>query len=50
MAKVRVRHDTKRLFIDFSYKGIRCREQTLLVDTPRNRKQLEMLVQRMEKI
>ena len=48
MAKVRVRADTKKLFIDFRYQGIRCREQTLLSDTARNRKQLETLIQRME--
>ncbi|NLD14655.1 MAG: site-specific integrase [Gammaproteobacteria bacterium] len=48
MAKVRVRHDTKKLFIDFIYNGERCREQTMLNDTARNRKQLEGLVQRME--
>ncbi|MGO2135537.1 MAG: tyrosine-type recombinase/integrase [Marinobacter sp.] len=48
MAKVRARADTKKLFIDFRYQGIRCREQTLLSDTARNRKQLETLIQRME--
>jgi len=48
MAKVRVRADTKKLFIDFNYQGIRCREQTLLGDTARNRKQLQTLIQRME--
>ncbi|PTB82135.1 site-specific integrase, partial [Marinobacter sp. Z-D5-3] len=48
MAKVRVRRDTNMLFIDFNYRGVRCREQTLLTDTAKNRKQLEMLVQRME--
>lgn len=48
MAKVRVRQDTKKLFIDFNFQGVRCREQTLLTDTAKNRKQLEMLVQRME--
>uniref|UniRef100_UPI00356A15A1 Arm DNA-binding domain-containing protein n=1 Tax=Marinobacter sp. TaxID=50741 RepID=UPI00356A15A1 len=48
MAKVRVRADTKKLFIDFTYQGVRCREQTLLNDTMRNRKKLEMLIQRME--
>ncbi|MGM0768908.1 MAG: tyrosine-type recombinase/integrase [Pseudomonadota bacterium] len=48
MAKVRARSDTNKLFIDFRYQGIRCREQTLLNDTARNRKQLETLVQRME--
>lgn len=48
MAKVRARSDTNKLFIDFRYQGIRCREQTLLSDTARNRKQLETLIQRME--
>lgn len=48
MAKVRARSDTNKLFIDFRYQGIRCREQTLLNDTARNRKQLEALIQRME--
>lgn len=48
MASVRARSDTKKLFIDFNYQGVRCREQTLLVDSARNRKQLETLIQRME--
>jgi integrase len=48
MAKVRARSDTNKLFIDFRYQGIRCREQTLLNDTARNRKKLETLIQRME--
>lgn len=48
MAKVRVRPDTKKLFVDFHYEGVRCREQTMLSDTARNRKQLQMLIQRME--
>ena len=48
MAKVRVRKDTNKLFIDFQHQGLRFREQTLLADTPKNRKQLQMLVQRMD--
>ncbi|SES78897.1 protein of unknown function [Marinobacter segnicrescens] len=48
MAKVRVRRDTNKLFVDFTFQGVRCREQTLLSDTAKNRKQLEMLIQRME--
>lgn len=48
MAKVRVRKDTNRLFVDFRYLGVRCREQTKLKDTARNRQKLETLVQRME--
>lgn len=48
MASVRARQDTQRLFLDFRYMGVRCREQTLLLDNARNRKQLELLAQRME--
>lgn len=48
MAKVRVRKETGNLFIDLRYEGVRCREQTLLSNTPENRKKLESLVQRME--
>lgn len=43
MAKVRSRQETGNLFIDFRYEGVRCREQTLLRDTPANRKKLETL-------
>ena len=48
MASVRARQDTQRLFLDFRYMGVRCREQTLLPDNARNRKQLELLAQKME--
>lgn len=34
MASVRARKDTGLLLIDFRYRGERCREQTLLADTP----------------
>src|SRR5690606_40027514 len=48
MAKVRARPETNKLFLDFRYKGQRYREQTLLDDIPRNWKQLETLMQRIE--
>ncbi|WP_062374907.1 DUF3596 domain-containing protein [Halomonas sp. KX33721] len=48
MGKVRVRQESKKLFIDFRYDGQRFREQTLLDDNAKNRKQLEQLLQRME--
>jgi len=41
MGKVRVRKETGKLQFDFFYNGVRCREQTLLVDSPENRKRLE---------
>ena len=39
MASIRTRNNF--LFFDFRYKAVRCREQTLLKDTPENRKKLE---------
>lgn len=48
MGKVRVRPETGRLQIDFSYKGVRCREQTKLLDTNENRKKVEQLLKRIE--
>lgn len=38
MAKIRVRPETGKLFLDFRFRGVRCREQTTLSDTPANRK------------
>src|SRR5690554_5596545 len=48
MGKIRTRKETGRLYLDFFYKGIRCREQTALNDTPTNRKTVEKLLQRIE--
>lgn len=46
MAKVRARKETGKLFFDFRYRGVRCREQTLLSDTPANRKKVVAVLQR----
>lgn len=48
MGSVRVRKNNGKLFIDFRYQAQRCREQTLLEDTPTNRRKLEQLLQRIE--
>lgn len=48
MAKVRARIETGKLYLDFTYQGIRCREQTALTDTPANRKAVEKLLGRIE--
>lgn len=48
MGKVRVRPETGRLQLDFSYKGVRCREQTALAETSENRKKVEQLLKRIE--
>ena len=47
MAKVVARRETGKLVIDFTYRGVRCREQTALDDTPRNRKMVQAVVDRL---
>ena len=41
-------HVPGAIFLDFRYRGVRCREQTALADTPQNRKKLEKLLKRIE--
>ncbi len=48
MAKVAARKETGKLVIDFTYRGVRCREQTALPDTAANRKRAEAVVQRLK--
>ena len=48
MPSIRSRTDNGLLFIDFRYQGQRCREQTLLPDTPTNRKKLEKVLAKIE--
>lgn len=48
MGSVRARQDNGLLFFDFRYEGERCREQTLLQDTPTNRKRMEKALQAIE--
>ena len=49
MASIRSRKETGLLIIDFRYQNERCREQTMLPDTPANRERVQKLVDRMEK-
>jgi integrase len=49
MAKVVARKETGRLLIDFTYRGVRCREQTALLDNPANRKRVQAVVDRLTK-
>ena len=49
MGSVRARPETGQLFLDFRYRGHRCREQTTLPDTPANRQKVERLLQRVER-
>ena len=48
MGSIRLRPATGCLFLDFRYRGIRCREQTVLPDAPANRKKLQALLDRIE--
>jgi len=48
MASIRVRKETGLLFFDFRFRGKRCREQTMLQDTPANRKRLEKALDKIE--
>lgn len=49
MAKVRVRPETGMLYLDFFYRGTRCREQTALQDSAENRKKVQALLNRIQK-
>ena len=46
MASIRVR--AGKLFVDFKFMGVRCRETTFLTDTPVNQKKLQKIVETME--
>ncbi|WP_432472798.1 tyrosine-type recombinase/integrase [Amphritea sp. HPY] len=48
MGSIRARGNGGNLFFDFRYQGKRCREQTLLPDTPGNRKKLQEVMDRIE--
>ena len=48
MGSIRVRQDTGWLFIDFRYRGVRCREQTALPDSASNRKKVQRLLDKIE--
>ena len=48
VAKVTARKETGKLVIDFTFRGVRCREQTSLADTAANRKRLLSVVDRIK--
>ena len=48
MAKVTARKETGKLVIDFTYRNVRCREQTALPDTAQNRKRAGLVVERIK--
>lgn len=48
MGSVRVRKESNCLFLDFSFRGIRVREQTKLTDSTTNRRACEALLKKVE--
>jgi len=48
VGKIAERPETGKLFFDFRYTGKRCREQTTLDNTPKNRKKLESILNKIE--
>lgn len=48
VANIRVRKETGKLLFDFSFRGVRCREQTPLPDTAANRKRMKVILKRIE--
>jgi len=49
VGSIRCREETGKLFVDFQYRDVRCREQTLLDDNPTNRRRLEKLLDKIER-
>ncbi|EAT14443.1 Arm DNA-binding domain-containing protein [Desulfuromonas acetoxidans] len=49
MGKIRTRKETGKLLFDFFYNGVRCREQTLMEDTPANRQRLESFMAQIDR-
>lgn len=48
MGSIRKRTETGKLFFDFRFRGVRCREYTALANTPSNRRKLESILARIE--
>ena len=48
MVNIRCREDSGKLFFDFKYRGIRCREYTALDDTKANRKRMKSVAEKMD--
>lgn len=48
MGSIRLRNETKTLFFDFRYQGLRCRENSILKDTKANRTKMQRVMDRIE--
>lgn len=48
MGSIRTRPETGKLFFDFKFKNVRCREQTMLDDTRKNRSELQKVMDKID--
>lgn len=48
MASINVRKDNGKLYLDFRFRNLRCREQTDLKDSPTNRKRVQVLLDKIQ--
>lgn len=48
MGSIRIRNETGKLFFDFKYQNVRCREQTTLEDTKANRAKLQKVMDKID--
>lgn len=48
MPSINVRKESGKLYLDFRYRNMRCREQTELKDIPENRKRLQALLDKVQ--
>jgi len=48
MASINVRKETGKLYFDFRFRNVRCREQSDLKDTPANRKRMQVALDKIQ--
>lgn len=48
MASINVRKETGKLYFDFRFRNVRCREQSNLKDTPANRKRMQVALDKIQ--
>lgn len=48
MGSIRIRNETGKLFFDFKFQNIRCREQTTLDDNKANRSKLQKVMDKID--
>lgn len=49
VGNVRAKKETGRLYLDFMYQGVRCREFTSLPDTAANRRRVQALMEKIDR-